>query len=432
MQPLDKIHFRQSEIRSELMKMFPPFEQEEPVTEELRAKGKKLEAEYLANEERIRAEMRSKDTTAPEASPSTGHPNDAESLEWRSLVQRYEVRQVIAALSSDRPSALEGATKEVVDQMTTRGKYAGIPVPWEAFGPPEPPIERRVGETVAAGVASETAVMPILDRLFAPSAVGRMGIRVLNIAAGAVEWPITAGGATVGWAASETANVGGPAVFSTTERTVKPDYTVGAQMHITRKTLKSSGEAIEAVVRRDMLSAIQEEIDKVAFLGKTASNQPKGLALTNHYEMPTTAVTAAASFDAIFDAAVEFFEKKTITSPKDINILIRVEVYKALVKKLVSGTAISDMDRLKAEIGRIVTTATALPAPTGTPAASTALMTTTTGGVPPGYVAIWGGVDVIRDPITSAASGALKLTGIVTLDVTAVRADQSRILTGIQ
>lgn len=79
----------------------------------------------------------------------------------------------------------------------------------------------------------------------------------------------------------------------------------------------------------------------------------------------------------------------------------------------------------------ITISANALPAPSGSPLAVPAVLTTTTGGQPPMFAAVWGGVDLIRDPYAGAASGSLKLTGIVTMDTAAGRYEQSRILTGL-
>ena len=59
-------------------------------------------------------------------------------------------------------------------------------------------------------------------------------------------------------------------------------------------------------------------------------------------------------------------------------------------------------------------------------------MTTTIGGVPPIFVGTWGAVDLIREPFSDAASGALRLTALATMDVTISRAVQTEILTGLQ
>jgi hypothetical protein len=45
---------------------------------------------------------------------------------------------------------------------------------------------------------------------------------------------------------------------------------------------------------------------------------------------------------------------------------------------------------------------------------------------------MWGGVDLVRDPYAGAAAGSLKLTAILTADVTVARPAQLAVLTGIQ
>jgi hypothetical protein len=77
-------------------------------------------------------------------------------------------------------------------------------------------------------------------------------------------------------------------------------------------------------------------------------------------------------------------------------------------------------------------TTNGLAAPTGSPAAASALLTTATDGVAPIYCGMWGGVDLIRDPYSDAASGGLRLTGLVTADVTVARPEQLQVLTGLQ
>jgi hypothetical protein len=57
---------------------------------------------------------------------------------------------------------------------------------------------------------------------------------------------------TAAWQTSETGSVGGPTVYSTAERSLAPNSTLGITMKVTRKALKQSGDALEQAVRRDM------------------------------------------------------------------------------------------------------------------------------------------------------------------------------------
>jgi hypothetical protein len=123
-----------------------------------------------------------------------------------------------------------------------------------------------------------------------------------------------------------------------------------------------------------------------------------------------------------------------ISSPKDVRLLIRPEVWSDMDDTLIDGTAVSEWDRMVANLGAesVIMSANALAAPTGSPLASTALLTCAPGGVAPIFVGSWGAIDLIRDPYSDAASGGLRLTALATLDVSAGRAKQLQILTGIQ
>lgn len=77
-------------------------------------------------------------------------------------------------------------------------------------------------------------------------------------------------------------------------------------------------------------------------------------------------------------------------------------------------------------------TTNGLAAPTGSPSAVSALLTTSAGGVAPIFVGAWGAVDMIRDPFTDAQSGGLRLTALATMDLTVARPAQLQILTGLE
>ncbi len=100
---------------------------------------------------------------------------------------------------------------------------------------------------------------------------------------------------------------------------------------------------------------------------------------------------------------------------------------------LIDGTAVSEWDRLLKNIpaDNIAMSSNALAAAAGSPASVKALLTTNAGGVAPIFCATWGGIDLVRDPYAGAASGSLKLTAILTADVTVARPAQLEVLTGL-
>ena len=144
--------------------------------------------------------------------------------------------------------------------------------------------------------------------------------------------------------------------------------------------------------------------------------------------------SAAATWSAFRAAVVRFMSGNAASSPADVRLLIRPEVYSKLDATLITSTAVSEWDRLIANIParNIAMSSNALAAPTGSPSACKALLTTSAGGVSPIFVGVWGGIDLIRDPYSDAASGGLRLTGLITADVTVARGACLEILTGVQ
>lgn len=412
-----KIQRRQSEIRSALSALVGKTDATEEDTRQMAA----LDAEYRANETRFRAALIAEDAERREARDDLETRGDRE---YSDLVSRFEMRQV--ALFLDEGRVLNGPTAEIVSELRNRGGYRGCPIPWAA-------LEQRSGETVASGVVSPNVKAPIIDRIFAASAASRMGAQFISIDHGEVDHPVTTSAVSAAWASSETGAVGSPSAYATTDKPLTPANTLGLQMKITRKAMKQVGDALEQAVRRDMAGALGEAMDKAVFLGAGSGGEPAGI-LIGSYSITSTSIAAAASWAAFRGAVKRFMIANCVTSPGDVRLLIRPEVWDALDGTLISNTAVSEWDRMTKNIpiSNIVGSSNALAAPTGSPAASKALLTTNVGGVPPIFVGAWGAIDLIRDPYSDAASGGLRLTALATMDVTVSRPAQLQILTGIQ
>ncbi len=334
------------------------------------------------------------------------------------------MRQVALALDEGR--ALDGATAEVVAELRNQGGYRGCPVPYEA-------LEVRAGETTASGVPDPVTTRPIIDRLFPQSVAGAMGARMVNIAAGANEYPVSTSTVEAGWANSEGGNVAGPTRYTTVDRPLVPDHTLGVQMRLTRKAMKQSS-GIEEAVRRDMRGAIQSEMDRAVFQGAGANGEPLGVVSgAGSYGIDSTPVDAAATYAAFRAAITEFLIANAAAGPNAVRVLLRPETWNAMDDAIFdAGSGVTEYDRLAAKVASVMQSSNALAAPDGDPAAASALLTTGSGGVSPIFVATWGAVDMIRDPYSDAQSGGLRLTGLVTMDTTISRAEQLRVLTGLQ
>ena len=403
-----KIARRQSEIRQSLSALVGKSDASE---DELR-QMETLDAEYRTNETRYRAALTAEDTERREAGADLETRSDRE---WSDLVGKFELRQVAFAIDEGR--ALTGATKEVVDELRASGGYRGIPIPFAA-------LEQRAGETIAADQIEPKTYRNIIDRIFPNSIAARLGFERIQIERGELAFPIATAGAVFGWQTTELGNVGAPAAFKTSEVSLNPDHTGGAQMVISRKALMQAGQGLEAAIRRDLSAVISAELDRVVINGSGLTGEPLGIIPgATTYGIDSTAVGAVASWAAFRAEIVEFMQANAITSAAAVNLGITPQIWADLDDALISGTAVSQWDRLTKHVGTPVLS-NVIPD-------DTAILTATVQGIAPGYLGLWGGVDLIRDPYTKAASGQLVLTGLVTADVQVPRGMQTRILTGL-
>lgn len=411
-----KIQRRQSEIRQELAELVG---KETPTEDETRSM-ETLDTEYRNNETRYRAALIAEDEERREAGEELETRSDQE---WGELVDGFEVRQIVAAL--DTGHQIDGRTAEVVTELRDQGGYQGLPIPWEAL---------EVRNTVSSGTPDPIQTRPIIDRLFPGSVAAQMGAQMISIDHGDIEWPVATAGATVGWQATEGADVAAATPFQTADKSMAPDNTLGVRMTITRKALKKSGNALEQAVRRDMNSAMGVEMDRVVFLGSGASGEPLGvIAGAATYGITETAIGATADWAAYRAAVTRFITRNTATGPGSVNGLIRPELWDFLDGAIWdAGSGITQWDRLVKAMGSVTQTHNALAAPAGSPSAVSSLLTTSAGGVSPIFVGKWGAVDLIRDPYTDAASGGLRLTALATMDVTVARPAQLEVLTGLE
>lgn len=413
-----KLELRRSEIRQELATLAA---NDNPNADETRKMGE-LDLEYRSAETRFRAAVISEDEQRKEAGAELETRSEKE---WNEVMAGFEMRQV--ALSLDEGRALDGQTNEIVTELRSQGGYRGIPVPYAA-------LETRAGETIASGTPDPIATRPLIERLFPASVAAQMGVQMINIGSGETETPVTTSAITAGWQATETGNVPGPSAYTTLDRPLAPDNTLGIQMRITRKTLKQSGVALEQAIRRDMNGAMSQEMDRAIFNGSGSSGEPTGVFTgATAWGIEETALAAAATWAAIRTEVVGFMAANAATGPGSVRLLIRPEVWDTMDAAIWdSGSGITEWDRLMKYIGSVSMSHNALPDPAGTPLATKALLTTSAGGVAPVFVGLWGAVDLIRDPYSDAQSGGLRLTALSTMDTTISRAVQSRVLTGIE
>lgn len=391
-----KIQKRQSEIRQSLSELIG----KDDLSDDETRKINEFDKEYNTNEVRYRAALISEDEERQEAKDELETRSDKEYAE---LIDAFEVRQVVAAL--DHGHQLTGQTAEVVQEMRAEGKYQGMPLPLEA-------LETR--DTVSTDLVDPKRTLGIFDRLFPQSVAARLGVNSVNIPSGSLEYPVATQGAVAGWTATEGGNVPAATGFQTSETLLSPDQTLGAQMRISRKSVKQVGPGLEQAIRRDMAAAIGAELDRAILIGDGADGELTGLV-----DLASGSGTWAATWPAVRTEIIAFMTANAVSDPSSVRLAITPAMWAALDDAIFDdGSGQTEWTRLTSGMGTPILS-TQL-------SANTALLAVTAGGLSPAYLGMWNGLDLIRDPFSDAQSGGLRLTGLMTVDLKVPRAVQLR------
>lgn len=100
-------------------------------------------------------------------------------------------------------------------------------------------------------------------------------------------------------------------------------------------------------------------VDRVAVNGSGANGEPLGIipgAAT--YGIPVTPVGATATWAAFRAEVVGFMQANAITSANQVNLGFDPEIWAALDDALITGTAVSEWDRLTKHVGTPATSNT--------------------------------------------------------------------------
>lgn len=324
----------------------------------------------------------------------------------------FSLSGLVGAMTEGKP--LSGREAEVVAELEQRGQVpqrGGVVIPWEAFA-----LETRADAVTdtTPGTSQELASRPVmnaLERFFENSAAQRFGVRALQVQ-GTPSFPEVTGGGGLSWVAE---GDGADAAAITTTSRSPAIHTATARYVLTRQATRQN-PALESILRRDLSEIMREGIDLAVFRGTGADEQPAGLAsvLTG---ARTAALTAKASFSAFLARAVEQQETAKLSDASGIRIAGAPIVAQTLADSLISGTAVSELDRLRAfgfaPLWSSQVSARGARDGTGK-GASTVFFAAGDGHA---LMPTWGGVEVIIDPFSESKSGKVAITTFAFLDL---------------
>lgn len=328
--------------------------------------------------------------------------------------RNFSLASVVGAITDGK--AITGREAEISAELEKRNGGAqkgGVVIPFEALAPMETRADVPVTTTPASGgnLASRP-VMSALERLFADSAAERFGFRTVAVT-GKPIWPEMTSGASAHWVAE---GQGTDAEAITTTTRTPSIKTATARYLLSRQSIKEN-PALEGVLRRDLQEVMREAVDKSAFQGTGANGQPLGLAGLLDAASRTDDVGAPPHFSTLLAAAVSVMESAKLADLGKIKIGAAPILLETLANALVTGTAVSDLDRLQTTLGKPVFSSqispTAARDSTGK-GASTVFV-----GAPDGLALIstWGAPELIVDPYSESKTGQVALTVFTFVDV---------------
>lgn len=351
-------------------------------------------------------------------------PDNAQ-RDWERECRAYDVTATIAAHTDGK--TLTGREAEVQAELEQRHGEGqkGIRFPWQA-------LERRADAVTDAtpGTSQELASKPVmsaLERFFETSAAGRFGVNFMQVS-GTPYFPEITGGAGLSWVAE---GAGADADTITTTAKTPVIHTATGRYKLTRQAIRQNS-ALQSVLRRDLSEVMRAGMDLAVFQGTGLNEQPAGFEtiLTGGR---TAALDDVASFSDFLLRATEIQEAAKLASPSGVRIAGAPIVHQTLADTLVTGTAVSELDRLKSA-GFGALWSSQVSARGARDATDKGASTVYFGaGSDNAYVTAWGSPELIVDPYSESKTGHVALTMFAFVDVLIQRAATHYFkLTGVQ
>ena len=320
----------------------------------------------------------------------------------------FDLSAIVASMTEGK--ALSGREAEVSSELETRhgAGQKGTRFPWEA-------LEQRADvatdtQTAVGGNLASRQTMNALERFFEDSAAGRFGVNVMQVSGVPVFPEITAGGA-LSWVAE---GVGADAAAIATTTKTPTIKTATGRYVLTRQAIRQNS-ALQSLLRRDLAEVLREGMDLAVFQGTGAGDQPSGFN-TVLTAGRTSALAAKASFSAFLLQATLIQETAKLSDPSQVRIAAAPIVFQTMNDDLVTSTAVSAFDRLKAA-GFSTLFSSQVSTRGVRDGTGKGASTVYFGAGDSAFVPTWGSPELIVDPYSLSATGKVALTMFAFMDV---------------
>lgn len=378
------------------------------VTDDARTELRSLTEAYQGAEVELRAAL----ILETEERDKIKEPDNAEKT-FEAECRQFDLSSFVAELTADK--GLTGREAEVSQELEQRhGEGSkGARFPWEALT-----IETRADAETTAAASADLASRPTmtaLERFFEASAAQRFGVQTIQVN-GNPSFPEISGGTGLSWVAEGTG--ADAAAISTTAQTPSIHTATGRYL-LSRQAIRKNA-VLSAMLRRDLGEVLREGVDLAVFQGSGTSEQPGGFA--NILDGQAIDVSDKASFSTLLLHATQLQETAKLSDPSQVRIAGAPILHQTLADTLITGTAVSELDRLKSAgfspmFSQQVSTRGARD---GTDkGASTVYMSA---GRSNAYLVNWGSPELLVDPYSESKTGRVALTMFSFVDILVQRA----------
>jgi len=322
--------------------------------------------------------------------------------------RNFSFVKLINALTNptDR-NAQKAASKEFEYCEAAADKYGvknkGVIIPAEALLVPLMP-KAAINTSVGEPLIPTTLQMGSFIELLRNKCVVLQLARQLNGLVGNVDIPRQTSGASGYWVGEDTAPTASDATFDQLQLRMK---TVGGNTYVTRNMIKQTTMDMEAFVREDLATALALAIDKAALYGTGTTNQPKGLALTTGVNTVNFAAANAPTYKELVEMETEIGADNAAVDSMAYIINAKTKGHCKTTQKFPNNT---DGGGVIWEPGDQINGYRALV--TNQVADGDVFL----GNFADFIVGLFGGLEILVDPYTYSAKGAIQVTGFQDVD----------------
>ena len=397
-----KFQLRASEIRSRLTEIAGL--EGDALTAEIRTECDTLTTEYRDTETRMRAAIIAEDEDRQTAELRL-HPDapDAETRALRDLQGRASLGRYLFGFADG--DQLSGAEKELAEHrgLATSGNM----IPWDALMPPAPAVELRDDAvTPAPASGNPTNQSQIVQRVFARSAVRRLGVAMPSVPVGVSSFPVIATGQSAAFVAADGSKEAAAGVID--PNVLSPKRLQSRVQFRIEDTMITTG--LETGLREDLNLGLADQLD-AQLIGAGDANVRGFLATAANggladYANPATEI----DFAGAAAQAARGVDGKYAGGEDECAWVIGTATYQKLAALIQANDSTSATERLRRLLRDFMASAN-IPAVAGT-FQSGILAKLGAADAMNAVAPIWEGVKLIRDELTNAEAGLIQVTAI--------------------